>query len=55
VTLADDGERWETFEEFINNGERYVSKEGHRSDRFTFFNDVPSFGKTSAKHLEATG
>jgi hypothetical protein len=54
VTLAD-GERWREFEEFIDNGERDVYNEGHRTGKFSFCNDMPSLGKTSAKHLEATG
>ena len=54
VTLAD-GERWEKFAAFIDHGEKDIYDEGHRTGRFRFCNDVPSLGKTSAKHLEATG
>ena len=54
VTLAD-GERWEKFEAIIDNGERDLYNEGHRTGKFSFCNDMPSLGKTSAKHLEATG
>jgi len=54
VTCAD-GERWETFAAIIDHGEKDIYDEGHRTGRFRFCNDVPSLGKTSAKHLEATG
>ena len=33
VTLAD-GERWEKFEAFIDNGEKDIYDEGHRTGRF---------------------
>jgi hypothetical protein len=54
VTLAD-GERWDKFAAIIDHGEKDIYDEGHRTGRFRFCNDVPSLGKTSAKHLEATG
>ena len=54
VTLAD-SERWQKFEALIDNGEKEIYDEGHSTGRFIFSNDLPSLGKTSAKHLEATG
>ena len=55
VVTIPNGERWETYQEFIDNGEKLIYKEGHRSNLFNFCNTESELGRTSAKHLEGTG